>query len=130
MVEEFKALTVPFENRSSMANEALHLLNLLSKSDKPAFHGKYYDFPAVSVSPPPVQKPRFPIWTGGESEAAVRRAAKYADAWFSYHVKITAQDMAAKYAEVKKRVAELGRPQPPDLCCCRPIDLTNEPVPQ
>jgi len=38
--------------------------------------------------------------------------------------------MAAKYAAVKKKGAELGRPQPPDLCCCRPIDLTNEPAPQ
>ncbi len=131
MPEEFQALGVaPFEKRGAMANEQLEIFNLLWKSERPSFHGKYYNFPAVSVSPPPVQKPRFPIWTGGESEAAVRRAAKYADAWFSYHVKITAQDLAAKYAEVKKRAAELGRPQPPDLCCCRPIDLTNEPAPQ
>ena len=76
-----------------MSNEQLQIFDLLWKSDKPEFHGKYYDFPAVSVSPAPVQKPRFPIWTGGESEAAVKRAAKYADAWFSYHVKITAEDM-------------------------------------
>jgi probable F420-dependent oxidoreductase len=131
MFEEFQALGVaPFEKRGAMANEQLEILNRLWTTDRPTFQGKYYNFPAVSVSPRPVQKPRFPIWTGGESEAAVKRAAKYADAWFSYHVKITAEEMAAKYANVKKIAAEIGRPQPPDLCCCRPIDLTNEPVAQ
>src|SRR5438128_11744408 len=115
MPEEFQALGVaPFEKRGAMANEQLEIFNLLWKSERASFHGESYDVPAVSVSPPPVQKPRFPIWTGGESEAAVRRAAKYADAWFSYHVKITAQDMAAKYAEVKNRVAGLRSAPPPD----------------
>ena len=131
MIEEFKALGVaPFEKRGAMANEQLQIFKLLWTSDRPSFQGKYYNFPAVSVSPKPVQKPHFPIWTGGESEPAVRRAAKYADAWFSYHVKISAAEMAAKYAKVKQISAEIGRPQPPDLCCCRPIDITNEPVPQ
>ena len=46
---------------------------------------------AVAVNPRPVQQPRFPIWIGGESEPAQRRAAKYSDAWFSYFVKITAR---------------------------------------
>jgi alkanesulfonate monooxygenase SsuD/methylene tetrahydromethanopterin reductase-like flavin-dependent oxidoreductase (luciferase family) len=77
-----------------------------------------------------VQKPRFPIWTGGESEAAVKRAATYADAWFSYHVKITADDLASKYANVKKIAAQVGRKDPPQLCCCRPVEITREPVPQ
>ena len=60
----------------------------------------------------------------------MKRAAKYADAWFSYHVKITAQELASKYAKVKQLATELGRSQAPDLCCCRPVDITNEPVPQ
>ena len=111
MVEEFQALGVaPFEKRGGMANEQLEIFDKLWKEEKPSFKGKYYNFPAVAVSPRPVQKPRFPIWTGGESEAAVKRAAKYAN--------------------VKKIAAEIGRPQPPDLCCCRPIDITNDPVPQ
>ena len=131
MVEEFQALGVaPFDKRGGMANEQLEIFDKLWKEERPSFQGKYYNFPAVAVRPTPVQKPRFPIWTGGESEAAVKRAAKYGDAWFSYHVKITAAELADKYANVKKIAAEIGRPQPPDLCCCRPIDLTNDPVPQ
>ncbi len=130
MVEEFQALGVDFHKRGAMSNEQLQIFDLLWKSDKPSFKGKHYQFPALSVSPKPVQKPRFPIWTGGESEAAVKRAATYADAWFSYHVKISAKDLAAKYENVKKIAKEVGRQQPPDLCCCRPIEITKDPVPQ
>ena len=113
-----------------MANEQLQIFDLLWKSDKPEFHGKYYDFPPLSVSPAPVQKPRFPIWTGGESEAAVKRAAKYADAWFSYHVKITAEELQRKYNIVKDVAKQIGRANPPTLTCCRPVDITDKPVPQ
>jgi len=130
MVEEFKALNVQFDKRGAMSNEQLQIFDLLWKSDRPEFHGKYYDFPPLSVSPAPVQKPRFPIWTGGESEAAVKRAAKYADAWFSYHVKITPEELASKYAKVKEVAKQVGRAQPPTLTCCRPVDITDKPVPQ
>jgi probable F420-dependent oxidoreductase len=131
MVEEFQALGVaPFEKRGAMANEQLEIFKLLWSTDKPSYNGQFYKFPAVSVSPPPVQKPHFPIWTGGESDAAIKRAAKYGDAWFSYHVKISAKDLASKYEKVKQISREIGRAEPPDLCCCRPIDITDQPVPQ
>jgi probable F420-dependent oxidoreductase len=133
MVEEFEALGVDYHKRGAMGNEQLEIFNTLWKSDRPEFHGKHYDFSPVSVSPRPVQQPRFPIWTGGESEAAQKRAAKYANNWFSYFVKITPQDMAAKFATVKKLSGEVGRDPslgPVGLACCRPIEITDKPVPQ
>src|SRR4029450_5555186 len=128
MVEEFAALGVDFHKRGAMSHAQLQIFAPLWASDTPSFHGKHYNFDPVSVSPKPVQKPRFPIWTGGESEAAVKRAATYAGAWFSYHVKITAQELADKYANVKKIAAQVGRKNPPALCCCRPIEITKEAV--
>lgn len=131
MVEEFDALGVPFKQRGARSNEQLQIFNTLWKDERPRFDGKHYQFDPVSVSPKPVQKPRFPIWTGGESEPAQQRAAKYADAWFSYFVKITPQDMAAKFANVQKLAAAAGRdPAQIQLCCCRPVEITREPVPQ
>ncbi|MFQ5858643.1 MAG: LLM class F420-dependent oxidoreductase [Anaerolineae bacterium] len=130
MVEEFDALGVPFRKRGAMSNEQLQIFNTLWKQERPSFDGKHYRFAPVSVSPTPVQQPRFPIWTGGESEAAVKRAATYGDAWFSYHVKITADELAAKFANVQKIAAEVGREGQVELCCCRPIEITKEPVPQ
>ncbi len=126
MIEEFNSLGVDFHKRGAMSNEQLEIFNTLWKTDKPEFHGKHYNFEPVSVSPKPVQQPRFPIWTGGESDAAQKRAAKYANNWFSYFVKISANDMAAKYENVKKLATQVGRDPslgPVGLSCCRPIDI-------
>ncbi len=131
MVEEFDSLGVTFKDRAGMSNEQLEIFNLLWKEERPRFQGRYYHFDEVAVSPKPVQKPRFPIWIGGESEAAQRRAGKYGDAWFSYFVKITPQDLTARFANVRQSAAGVGRdPTAINLCCCRPVEVTREPVPQ
>ncbi|MFQ5857560.1 MAG: LLM class F420-dependent oxidoreductase [Anaerolineae bacterium] len=131
MVEEFEALGIPFKQRAGMSNEQLQIFGLLWEEERPRFEGRHYRFDEVAVSPRPVQDPRFPIWVGGESEPAQRRAARYGDAWFSYFVKITPQDLAARFASVRKLAAEAGRdPSEVHLCCCRPIEVTQDPTPQ
>lgn len=133
MVEEFNSLGVDFHKRGAMGNEFLDILNKLWATQKPEYHGKHYNFDPVAVSPPPVRKPRFLVWTGGESPAAQKRAAKYADAWFSYFVKISAESLGAKYKEVQELSKTIGRDPslgPVGLSCCRPIDLTDKPVDQ
>jgi probable F420-dependent oxidoreductase len=131
MAEEFEALGVPFKDRAGMSEEQLQIFSHLWSEDRPSFDGRFYKFEPVAVNPKPVQKPRFPIWIGGESAAAQRRAALYADAWFSYFVKITAADLAARYAQVRQLATDAGRsPEAVKLCCVRPIELTEEPVPQ
>src|SRR3990172_667957 len=89
MVEEFEALGVPFKSRAGMSNEQLQIFNLLWKEERPHFEGRYYHIPEVAVNPIPVQRPRFPIWSGGESEAAQKRAPQDGDAWFSYFLPLT-----------------------------------------
>lgn len=131
MPEEFEALGVNFKDRAGMSEEQLQIFNKLWSEDRPSFDGRHYRFEPVAVNPVPVQKPRFPIWIGGESAAAQRRAALYADAWFSYFVKITAADLLTRYAQVREWAADAGRsPDAVKLCCVRPIDVTDEPVPQ
>ena len=135
MMEEFNSLGVDFHKRGAMGNEFLEILNKLwtTPGNRPEFHGKHYNFDAVAVSPAPVRKPRFPIWTGGESPAAQKRAAKYADSWFSYFVKISADELGAKFKEVQELTKTVGRDSslgPVKLCCCRPVDITDKPVEQ
>ena len=131
MAEEFEALGVPFKDRAGMSEEQLQIFDRLWSQDRPSFEGRFYQFEPVAVNPRPVQQPRFPIWIGGESAAAQRRAALYADAWFSYFVRITPADLAARFEQVRKLAVEGGRsPEAVKLCCVRPIDLTDEPVAQ
>lgn len=131
MVEEFEALEVDFKERGHLTDEQLQIMNLLWKEEKPRFEGRYYRFGEVAFYPKPVQKPRIPVWIGGEGSRAQRRAGSSGDAWFPYFVRITPQELAARFDNVRHQATKAGRnPDEIRLACCRPIELTQEPVPQ
>jgi alkanesulfonate monooxygenase SsuD/methylene tetrahydromethanopterin reductase-like flavin-dependent oxidoreductase (luciferase family) len=75
-------LGVPFQDRGARTNEYLEAFLELWGKDKPAFSGKYVSFSDVLFYPKPLQKPHPPLWIGGESSGALRRAIKFADAWY------------------------------------------------
>ncbi len=82
MREEFEAVgTPPFEERGAVTDETMMACKALWEQDDPTFEGKYTKFSNVVFQPKPVQKP-IPIWVGGESGPALRRTARYADAWY------------------------------------------------
>jgi probable F420-dependent oxidoreductase len=131
MIEEFEALGAPFKERGAISDEQLRLVNLLWEEERPRFEGRYYRFGELAFYPKPFQKPRIPIWVGGEGVRAQRRAASYGDAWFPYFVRITPGDLAARFDNVRRLAADAGRdPRQIRLSCCLPIELSREPVPQ
>jgi probable F420-dependent oxidoreductase len=79
---EFAALGVPFHKRGRIADEYIEVLKTLWTADNPEFHGQFVDFAAVYFAPKPLQKPYPPIWIGGSSIAAVRRAARVGAGWY------------------------------------------------
>jgi probable F420-dependent oxidoreductase len=80
--EEFNAIgTLPFAERGAVTDEFMMACKELWTSDAPKFAGKYVKFKDVLFPPKPVQQP-IPIWVGGESGPAMRRTAKYGDAWY------------------------------------------------
>lgn len=79
--KEFMASGVPVNQRGARTNEALEVLQRLWTEPQVAFSGKYYQFEEIGMLPQPFQKPHPPIWIGGRSEAALKRTAKYAQAW-------------------------------------------------
>jgi probable F420-dependent oxidoreductase len=81
--EEFEALNAPpFEERGRVTDEWLQSFKILWTEDDPRFEGRHVRFADVSFLPKPVQQPHPPIWVGGESPPALRRAVRYGDAWF------------------------------------------------
>lgn len=83
MREEFEALGLPpFDERGAVTDEYIRAFKVLWTEDNPHFEGKYISFDDISFLPKPVQKPHPPIWVGGESRPAVRRAAELADGWY------------------------------------------------
>ncbi|QHP89108.1 TIGR03619 family F420-dependent LLM class oxidoreductase [Mycolicibacterium monacense DSM 44395] len=82
--KEFELLGVPFHERGRMADEYLAAIVELWTSDSPSFQGRYVSFDDVAFEPKPVQKPHLPVWIGGDADAALRRAAKFASGWWSF----------------------------------------------
>jgi probable F420-dependent oxidoreductase len=66
--------------RAAMLDEGLDILDRLWSGDKVTHHGAYFEIKNVTLTPLPIQKPRIPIWIGGESPPALRRAARW-DGW-------------------------------------------------
>ena len=131
MKEEFDALEVPFQDRGARSDEQLLILKQLWGTRRPHFEGRFYRFDEVAFYPKPLQKPRVPIWVGGEGVQAQRRAGRYGDAWFPYFVKITPRELAARFDKVRFWAAEAGRDADKiHLSCCLPVEVTREPVAQ
>jgi len=115
MRDQFEAIGAPsYDERGSVGDEYIRAFKELWTSDNPAFEGKYCRFANVAFAPKPVQKPHPPIWIGGESPAALRRAGRLANAWYPigsnprFPVGTLAQ-FAEYAARVKRYATEAGR---------------------
>jgi probable F420-dependent oxidoreductase len=113
LAAESAMLGVPFAERGAMTDEYLAAMQELWTSPDPAFAGKYVQFSGLRFEPKPVQKPYPPIWVGGHSRAALRRAARHGAAW--HPINRTPAEMRAGRAELARLCQAQGRAAPPAL---------------
>jgi probable F420-dependent oxidoreductase len=78
---EFSYLGVPWERRGARLEESIAVLRSLWQRANDPFEGSLYSFSEHSFAPPPARPGGPPIWVGGDSLAAQRRAARIGDAW-------------------------------------------------
>ena len=78
--DEFGLLQQDFHTRGKRADEMLEILPLLWSGEMVSYEGQFYQFPRLEMNPAPTELP--PIWVGGISKAAMRRAARH-DGWVS-----------------------------------------------
>ncbi len=97
--EEFDALGVPFEHRGARTAEYVAAMRTLWRDDVASFDGTFVGFDSIRVNPKPVRDRRLPIVVGGNSDAAMRRVAAWADGWYGFNVD--------GVAAVRERVAML-----------------------
>ena len=109
--EESAALGVPFAERGAMTDEYLAAMRELWTSPAPSFAGKYTQFSELRCEPKPIQKPHPPIWVGGHSPAALRRAAAVGSAW--HPINRSVEDIRAGHAEIVRLCKARGRAVPP-----------------
>ena len=104
---------VAFAERGAVTNEYLRAFKELWTSDNPTFQGKYCQFSDLKFLPKPVQKPHPPIWVGGQSRRALRRAAQLGNGWHPVGaipaVPLEPEELAQNLALLHRYADEAGR---------------------
>lgn len=101
--EEWIAAGLDFRTRGRRVDESLAVCKRLWSEPEVAHDGEFFSFDTVAFEPKPVQRPWPPILVGGESKAALRRAALLADGWIGMgHTLETAAAQIARLDELRK----------------------------
>lgn len=127
--DEFRVLNQPHDRRGALADECLGAMLTLWHGDGPvSFEGKLISFQNVSAIKTR-QKPHPPIWVGGNSPAAYRRAARFGDAWHPILWRNVTLEHVATTAlpEIRRMAEDEGRP-PPAFCPRIRLEITREPI--
>ena len=114
MREEFEALGVrTYVQRGAVTDEYSQILRELWTKERPSFRGRFCSFDEVRFFPKPEQKPHPPIWIGGHTKAAIRRAARLGDGWHPIGLRPPAGLHPEEYehaaAELRGQAKEAGR---------------------
>jgi probable F420-dependent oxidoreductase len=125
---EFAALGAEFEARQEASDEAIRAMKQAWAEDDVRFEGRGFKAIGNSMGFRPAQQPHPPIWVGGNSRAAIRRAVELGDGWvpfpntarMSAHTRTPAietfDDLAARIALAREHAEAVGRERPLDVC--------------
>jgi len=116
MREEFDQLGQPFNKRGARLDEAIDVLRALWTGEMVEHHGTHFDFERLQMLPAPSQ--RIPIYVGGHSEVALRRAARN-DGWIGVNYPL---DQLAEYCATLQRYREEAG------TADRPFDVVASPL--
>ncbi len=105
--EEWNATQLDFAARGRRVDEAVEVCKRLFTEETITHHGESFAFEEVVFEPKPVQKPWPPILVGGESKAALRRAARACDGWIGMAHSL--ESATAQIAILRELLAEYGR---------------------
>src|SRR6202023_4279015 len=99
--EEFQGFGVSSKERGARTDQSLEIIRRALAGETITFKSEFFDFQNVRVAPEPIQKPHPPIWLGGFTPGALRRAARYGD---GFTVPGATRDVYDNYvAEFKKQ---------------------------
>ncbi|WP_433665131.1 TIGR03619 family F420-dependent LLM class oxidoreductase [Nocardia sp. CA-128927] len=107
--EEFEWCGVPYKRRGARVDEMIEVIRLVLGGGMVEFHGEFFDFDELQVSPAPTEP--VPFYIGGHTEAALRRAARVGDGWTS--AMMTYEELCGTIGKLDALRAEFGRGDAP-----------------
>ena len=125
-VREFEVLGVSFEDRGAITDEILEAVQVLWQQDEPVFHGRFFDIEGLAFEPKPVQGPRPPIFVGGNSKPALRRAARY-EGWQPNPTTFSVDEMPPLVEYIRDQPEFAGKEDSFDLCWVGTIEGVERP---
>jgi probable F420-dependent oxidoreductase len=105
--EEMEAVGADFPNRGKLTDEYIEVMKVLWGDDAAEYKGRTVSFKDAYMYPRPVRKTGLPVLVGGDTDLAIKRAARLGDGWLPFSVK--AKDAKERIAQYKKQVRENGR---------------------
>ena len=127
MAEEFAALGADFAVRGSVTDEHIEMLRAFWTERTPNYSGRHYSVSGLAMTPHPIRQPRPPIWTGGTSAPALRRAARLGDGWHGVRQSPAEVDQVAR--RVLRMRSDAGLPVDGFEFSLRAgVDITDQPM--
>jgi probable F420-dependent oxidoreductase len=125
---EFRALGVPFEDRNRRMDEAVAAMRAAWEGSPTDFHGDFFHADGNAMLPRPHQRPHPPLWIGGNTRRALRRAVTMGDGWCPFpapsrlasHIRsapmTSTDDLASALDDARRLAVEYGRTSPLTVC--------------
>jgi alkanesulfonate monooxygenase SsuD/methylene tetrahydromethanopterin reductase-like flavin-dependent oxidoreductase (luciferase family) len=107
---EFRAIGLGDWDRRELVEEQVEIIRKLWTGEDIHFEGKFYKFEHVAIKPVPAGRTQIPMWYGGGSKAAARRAVEYCEGWIPG--RMPARDVAERVGRMKRLAAEHKKPVP------------------
>ncbi|MGA4845819.1 TIGR03619 family F420-dependent LLM class oxidoreductase [Streptomyces sp. G5(2025)] len=107
---EYEVLGIPFRERGAITDEYLTAIRAAWREDPTSFRGAYVSYEGVRTAPAPATRPRLPVWVGGNSPAAQRRAARLGEAWHPFMP--TRDALTSALPRIAAEAEAAGRPVP------------------
>lgn len=95
--EEFEWCGAPYAKRGARVDEMIEIIRLILGGGMVEYHGKFFDFDKLQISPAPAEP--MPLYVGGHTEPALKRAARVGDGWASAMMKLS---------ELRETIDKLG----------------------
>ena len=120
--EEFEWCGQPYAKRGKRVDEMIEVIKLLLGGGMVEFHGEFYDFDKLQMSPAPTRP--VPFYVGGHTDVALRRAVRIGDGWTS--AMMTCEQSAETIGKLKTLLAEADRADDPfeyQIVCIDKFDV-------
>jgi probable F420-dependent oxidoreductase len=131
---EFAALGVDYAERNELSDEAILSMKRIWAGESLSLEGRHFRAEGNTVLPRPVQRPHPPLWIGGNSRRAMRRAIELGDGWLPFpaparmakrvHTAALESEagLASALAQLREMTMRAGRSAPLDICAA-PFEL-------